>query len=168
LGILVQFVTTPEEISSDIGIVRVLFPPGMALPLHKHADPEIFYLIEGSLEIFQEASTIPPIMEKRNNGWRTFISGEIVSIAGGVIHGVRNSSSEPVMCVIITKNELYSFLHELAHPYSGGEIGPPALNEISELLIVAERHRYWIASPEQNAAVGLILAGEPGARANDG
>ena len=155
LGILVQFLTTPEEISSDISIIRVLIPPGMALPLHKHADPEVFYLLQGSLQVFQATG---------DKGWGTFVPGEIVSIAGSVIHGVRNSSSEPVVCLVITKKELYSFLHELAHPYNGGEIGPPTLSEVSELLTLAERYRYWMASPEENAAVGLVLAGAPGAQ----
>ncbi len=155
LGILVQFLTTPDQIRSDVSIMRTVIPPGMAIPLHRHADPEIFYLLEGSLEVFQDAHD--------QGVWKVFKAGEIVSIEGTVIHAIRNASNEPAICLVITKTELYSFLRELAHPYTRDEpIGNPTSNEMLELFATAKKYRYWMAPPEENAAIGLIIGGTPG------
>src|SRR5579862_5900463 len=53
LGVLLQFLSTPEQINDQIGVMRGTVPPGVVIPLHSHADPEIFYVLNGSLEVFQ-------------------------------------------------------------------------------------------------------------------
>ena len=48
-GVLLQFLSTPEQINDQISVMRVTNPSGVVIPLHSHADPEIFYVLNGSL-----------------------------------------------------------------------------------------------------------------------
>ena len=108
LGILLQFLSTPEQINDQIGVMRGTVPSGVVIPLHSHADPEIFYVLNGSLEVFQA--------EGPSEGWNA-TAGEVVSIPGNVRHAVRNTSPSPMTSIIVTKQELYSFFRELARPF---------------------------------------------------
>jgi len=84
LGVLLQFLSTPEQINDQISVMRGTFPSGVVIPLHSHADPEIFYVLNGSLEVFQA--------EGPSEGWQTVNAGEVVSIPGNVRHALRNTS----------------------------------------------------------------------------
>ena len=41
------------------------------IPLHSHADPEIFYVLDASLEVFQAKGP--------SEGWQTINAGNVVS-----------------------------------------------------------------------------------------
>src|ERR1700722_6228090 len=43
LGVLLQFLSTPEQINDQIGVMRGTVPSGVVIHIHRHADPEIFY-----------------------------------------------------------------------------------------------------------------------------
>ena len=75
-GVLLQFLSTPEQINDQISVMRGTVPSGAVIPLHSHADPEIFYVLNGSLEVFQA--------EGPSAGWQTVNTGEVVSIPGNV------------------------------------------------------------------------------------
>jgi quercetin dioxygenase-like cupin family protein len=83
-GVLLQFLSTPEQINDQISVMRGTIPSGVVIPLHSHADPEIFYVLNGSLEVFQA--------EGPSAGWQTVNAGEVVSIPGNVRHALRNTS----------------------------------------------------------------------------
>lgn len=70
------------------------YPPRAVIPLHSHTDAEIFYVTEGTLEVFQDDGI--------SSGWQTVNTGEVVTIAGGVKHALRNPSSTMVMTVLPT------------------------------------------------------------------
>jgi hypothetical protein len=53
LGVLLQFLSTPEQSNDQISVMHGTVPSGVVIPLHSHADPEIFYVLDGSLEVFQ-------------------------------------------------------------------------------------------------------------------
>src|SRR5260370_31450236 len=63
LCVLLQFLSTPEQINDQIGVMRGTVPSGVVIPLHSHAYPEIFYVLHGSLEVFQA--------EGPSAGWQT-------------------------------------------------------------------------------------------------
>src|ERR1700688_1952658 len=84
LGVLLQFLSTPAQINDQIGVMRGTVPSGVVIPLHSHADPEIFYVLNGSVEVFQA--------EGPSAGWQTVNAGEVVSIPGNVRHALRNTS----------------------------------------------------------------------------
>ena len=112
LCVLLQFLSTPEQINDQISVMRGTVPPGVVIPLHSHADPEIFYVLNGSLEVFQ------------SERWQTVTAGEVVSVPGNVRHALRNTSPSPITSIIVSKQELYSFFRELARPFDPNR--PPA------------------------------------------
>src|SRR5260370_16431127 len=84
LGVLLQFLSTPEQINDQISMMRGTVPSGVVIPLHSHADPEIFYVLNGSLEVFQA--------EGPSAGWQTVNAAEVVSIPGNASHALRITS----------------------------------------------------------------------------
>src|ERR1700730_2583740 len=109
LGVLLQFLSTPEQIYDEISVMRGTVPSGVVIPLHSHADPEIFYVLHGSHHSFQA--------EGPSAGWQTVNAGEVVTIPGNVRHALRNTSPSPLTSIIVSKQELYSFLRALARPF---------------------------------------------------
>jgi quercetin dioxygenase-like cupin family protein len=146
LGVLLQFLSTPEQINDQISVMRGTVPSGVVIPLHSHADPEIFYVLNGSLEVFQA------------EGWKTVTAGEVVSIPGNARHALRNTSPSPITSIIVSKQELYSFFGELARPFDPNRPpAPPTPEEMQHLFSAAEKYKYWLASREENAAIGISL-----------
>jgi len=151
LGVLLQFLSTPEQINDQIGVMRGTVPSGVVIPLHSHADPEIFYVLNGSLEVFQA--------EGPSASWQTVNAAEVVSISGNVRHAVRNTSPSPMTSIIVTKHELYSFFRELARPFDANRPpAPPTPEEMQQFFRVAEKYEFWLASPDENAAIGISLS----------
>jgi quercetin dioxygenase-like cupin family protein len=150
LGVLLQFLTTPEQINDQICVMRATVLSGVEIPLHSQADPEIFYVLNGSIEVFQA--------EGQSAGWQTVTAGEVVSIPGNVRHALRNTSPSPITSITVSKQELYSFFRELARPFDPNRPpAPPTPEEMQQLFRVAEKYEYWLASPDENAAIGISL-----------
>src|SRR3984957_8955174 len=146
LGVLLQFLSTPEQINDQISVMRGTVPSGVVIPLHSHADPEIFYVLNGSLEVLQA------------EGWQTVTAGEDVSIPGHVRHAARNTSPSPITLITVSKQELYSFFRELARPFDPNwPPAPPTPEEMQQLFNVAKKYEYWLASRDENAAIGISL-----------
>ena len=150
LGVLLQFLSTPEQINDQISVMRGTVPSGVVIPLHSHADPEIFYVLNGSLEVFQA--------EGPYAGWQTMNVGEVVSIPGNVRHALRNTSHSSMTSITVSKQELYSFFRELALPFDPNRPpAPPTPDEMQQLFSAAAKYEYWLASPDENAAIGISL-----------
>ena len=152
LNAQLQFLTTPDQTGSDISMMRTVLPPSATIPLHKHADPEIFYVLGGNLEVFQE--------KLGHAGWDTLRPGQTAAIPGEIKHAVRNPSTEAVICLTITKTKLYSFFRSLAQLSTGDEpVCPPDPGDMRRLFDIAERYGYWLATPEENTAIGISFPG---------
>src|ERR1700754_4095088 len=100
LGVLLQFLSTPQQIDDDICVMRGTIPPGVVIPLHSHADPEIFYVLNGSLEVFQA--------EGQAADCHIVTAGEVFSIPGNVRPSLRNTSPSPTTSITVSKQELYN------------------------------------------------------------
>jgi hypothetical protein len=125
-------------------------PPRAVIPLHSHADAEIFYVTDGTMEVFQDDGI--------SSGWQTVDTSEVVSIAGGVKHAIRNSGSKLVMTVLVSEGQLYRFFRELAELLDPGTAPPvPKPEVMRKLFKVAARYQHWIGSPSENAAIGINL-----------
>jgi quercetin dioxygenase-like cupin family protein len=149
-GPLHQFLVDPADTSGAFGLMRAAVPPGVAVPLHSHADPEVFFVLEGLLDVLQ--------YDDSSNSWLTAGCGDIICIPGGVKHSIRNSSSAAVTVLLATTPNLYEFLRELGGPFNPEQkAGPPTHEDMQRLLALAAKYGYWIASPEENEVVGLIL-----------
>jgi hypothetical protein len=93
---------------------------------------------------------------------RRALPGDLIEVPSNAKHGFRNRSEQPVLQLIITTSKLGRFFQEIVRPVvPGGRISPPAPNEIEHFLETAGRYGYWLATPAENAAVGISLGGEP-------
>lgn len=145
-GVFCEFLVSPEEVGDAICLIRGTMPPGVVVPLHSHAEPELLYILEGSLEVF------------RSSRWTTAGAGEVVTIPGSVKHALRNTSSVPITLALVTKSELYKFFRELAKPFDAKQSNAqPTPEAMQELIRVAGKYGYWLASAEENAAIGLSI-----------
>ena len=147
LGNLIQFLNEPRTGQGDISFMIATLPVGTLVPLHSHADPELFFLLKGSLEVYQETA-----------GWNAAASGQLITIPGNIKHAVRNASDEVVRAILVSKAGIYDFFRELARPFKPESVpNPPTPEELTALFTAASRHGYWIGSPVENAAIGITL-----------
>ena len=55
VGTLLQCVSTPDQNGGSLSVMHGGIPPRAAIPLHSHTDAEIFYVTEGTMEVFHES-----------------------------------------------------------------------------------------------------------------
>jgi len=82
-----------------------------------------------------------------------------VVIPSNVKHALRNSFFPPETLAVVTKSELYKFFFEIAKPFDPSQrSAAPTSQEIEEFVSIAGKYRYWMASPEENASIGLEVS----------
>jgi quercetin dioxygenase-like cupin family protein len=148
LGPEVQFLVDPAEAAGAFGLIRGVVAPGIAVPLHSHADPEVMFVLEGALDFLQHNG--------KTGRWLTARRGEFISIPGNVKHALRNSSPEHTSLVLVTTPNIYGFFRGVAKPVnSNSKPRPLTPADLEQLMTLSNKHNYWLASPEENAAIGL-------------
>jgi quercetin dioxygenase-like cupin family protein len=146
-GVQMQFLVTPDATSAKVAMLHSELHPGTIIPLHSHADAEVFYILSGSLEAYEE-----------EKGWKTYESGQAIAVTGGVKHALRNVSDKSVIAVTVTGEALYDFFVELAVPLeSAPPPAPPTPEQVQRLFAVAAKYSYWLGSPRENATIGIAL-----------
>jgi quercetin dioxygenase-like cupin family protein len=128
-GATIDFLTPVEDGAPCL--MRGTIPAGGVVPLHSHADPETFIVIEGEAESYTDGR------------WVTVAAGDVHHIPGDVRHGWRNGPAPAVMYLVTTAT-MARFFREVA-------VGP------DEFLAISARYGYWNATPEENAAIGLTI-----------
>ena len=147
-GVQLEFLITPEQANGKISLYRGTLPAGIVVPLHSHPEPEVFYVLEGNLEVYQESGA--------QQGWSTLRHGNVLAIPGDVKHALRNTSSSPATTVLVTPDQLYKFFREIAKPLDA----QPAVrspDDLQQLFTTAAKYSYWMGSREENAAIGINL-----------
>jgi quercetin dioxygenase-like cupin family protein len=131
-------------------VIKATIPAGASVPLHSHPDAESFYVLSGEGQ---------SLVETAHDGfvWQTLRPGDFVDVTGGAKHAWRNLSAEPFETIIIVTPKLGQFLRESGRPLSSGCASPPTPEEMQDLIERSARYGYWMASPEENAAVGISL-----------
>ena len=51
-GVLLNFLVTPDKTGHEISLFKGTLPPGVVIPVHSHDEAEVFYVLEGSLEVY--------------------------------------------------------------------------------------------------------------------
>lgn len=149
-GVLLNFLVTPNETGHEITLFKGTLPPGVVIPLHGHAEPEVLYVLEGSLEVYRESGEAP--------GWSTTQPGGVLAIPGNLNHALRNTSSTPTTVLLVTQGELYNFFRSIAKPFEAEQMpGRPSPEDMQQLFAAAAKYHYWMASPEENATIGISL-----------
>jgi quercetin dioxygenase-like cupin family protein len=145
LGVGIEFLLAPSSSSHEQAVLRCELPGGTIVPLHRHQDMEIFYLLSGSMEFYTDV-----------NGWKTLRAGEVMVIESNVKHALRNLSDETAVSVTVVHASLYHFFWELKLA-SDSPIPTPE-ESFKKLVEAVERYGYWLGSPDENTAIGLRLA----------
>jgi len=150
LGPTVQFLVTPEEGSEALCVLKTVIPAGGFVPLHSHEDVECFYLLSG----IQEA-----LIETRGNlVWTECRAGDYIYVPGGAKHAWRNQSGEPAVSICTTTARLGRFFDEVGGEiYQGEPLLPPSPERLQHFIDTAKRFGYWLGTPEENTAVGILL-----------
>ena len=147
-GPLHQYLVTPEDVSGAFALVRAIVPPASVIPLNSHADPEVFFVLEGTLEFVKYDSD--------SSRWVTASPNDLVCIPGEVRRALRNNSRFPTTVLLATTPNIYGFFRELEKPFDPDQPAmPPTPEDMQRLLALAAKYNYWIASPQENAAIGL-------------
>jgi hypothetical protein len=70
--------------------------------------------------------------------------------------GTQSEIPSPTTTITVSKQELYSFFRELARPFDpDNPPAPPTPEEMQQLFSVAKKYEYWLASRDENAAIGI-------------
>jgi quercetin dioxygenase-like cupin family protein len=135
-----RYLTELTDGDGDYCVMLCTLPPGAVVPMHSHADRETFYVVSGNPDFFHV------------DRWQALGPGELIDAQDGIRHAWRNSSGAIVSMLCVTTMRMGRFLRDIA--VDGGS--DPAAGAQRFLRLVQE-HGYWLATPEQNAAIGLEI-----------
>jgi uncharacterized RmlC-like cupin family protein len=143
-GPAIEFLTWSESFC----VMRAVVPPGVAIPLHRHADAEDFYIISGEQQVLLEGA----------NGleWRDARAGDYVRVPGNLAHAHRNISNEDAIELIVTTARIGRFFQQIGRPVTDS-MAPPTADELAHFVEVAVSYGYVLGSSEENAAVGITV-----------
>ncbi|HYH90061.1 MAG TPA: cupin domain-containing protein [Solirubrobacteraceae bacterium] len=137
LGPTIQFLTAPDDDSAPC-VMRGTIPAGIDVPLHSHADPETFLMLEGEVEGL--------VASAEGFAWVPVAPSDIFHVPGGAKHAFRNRSGTAAVMNIVSTGRIGRFFREVA--------SPPTVEHFAE---TAARYGHWLASPAENAEVGLTV-----------
>jgi quercetin dioxygenase-like cupin family protein len=150
LGPTVQFLTFPGEGHAMPCIMRGTIPPGVAIPLHSHPDPETFLVIAGEVEGLAQT--------EGGFQWLRLGPGDVFHVPSRAKHAFRNHWPRPAVMIAVTTARLGGFFLEVGTPISpGSEPSQPSPETLRRFLETAARYGHWIATPEENMRVGIDL-----------
>jgi quercetin dioxygenase-like cupin family protein len=149
-GPTVQFLTSPEEAGEAFCVLIGVIPKGGFIPIHSHEGIECLFMLSGQQEVVVE--------EEGELRWIVCNAGEFIQVPSGVKHGVLNRSTKPASSLIVTTAKLGRFYKEIGRPIDPeGRQQMPTADELQHLMNAAKRYGYWMATSEENAAVGISL-----------
>jgi quercetin dioxygenase-like cupin family protein len=154
-GPTIQFLTSPEEGKGKFCILIGVLPNRGFIPIHSHDDMECFFVLSGQQEVVVE--------EQGKFRWIVCKAGEFIQVDSGVKHGFLNRSTKPASSLIVTSAKLGRFFQEVGRPIApGSEAEMPTEDELQRLMDAAKRYGYWMASSDENAAVGIPVYASQG------
>lgn len=134
--------------TSEFCVMRAVIPPGGIVALHRHPDPEDFYILSGRHQVL--------VSEEDRLVWHEASEGDYVRIPGGVMHAHRNISDEPAVDLVVTTAQLGRFFLEIGRPVTA-ELRPRTPEEVARFVETSISYGYVLGTPEENAAVGIDL-----------
>ncbi len=149
LGPTVEFLTSPEDPQNDFCVIRGTVPPGVSVPLHSHADTEDFLVLSGELDALRQDS--------QDHTWIKVKANDCIHVPSNAHHAWRNVSDEPTVVLVITTKKLGQFFQEIGRPQTSVSM-PVTPEDLERYAAVNARYGYWIASPEENALVGIHMS----------
>ncbi|MEB3982169.1 cupin domain-containing protein [Mycobacterium sp. 663a-19] len=102
------------------------------------------YILAGSCHVLVE--------DNDDIEWRDAHAGDYIRVPSDAMHALRNVSEEPAVALVITTPHRGAFFREVGRPVGSP---PPTAVEVARFAEIAERYGYRVATPEENAAVGI-------------
>ena len=107
--------------------------------MHSHADRETFYVVSGSPDALN------------GDRWEKLGPGDVFDVRDGAKHAWRNSSQLAASMICVTTTKLTRFLQDIS---TSASTSSPE-KQAQRFLELVHANGYWLASSEENAAVGL-------------
>jgi len=125
-----------EQTGGALFAVRIRMPPGGGPPvMHRHDPGEIYYVLDGEFTIYVDGAT----------GVRrvTAAAGDVVPLAGGTPHTVRNESAADAVAFVVHAPgaPMEGFSRAVAAAATDGDPG------IEDVLAIAARHGIELLGP---------------------
>lgn len=149
LGPTVEFLVLPSECAGGYCMIRGTNPPGVSVPIHSHPDDESFFLFSGFIQALEQ--------HENKFEWINMEAGDFRHVPQGVKHAWKNQSNDPAIAIIATTSRLGRFFQEVGRPVADAFPRPPFEGDVRRFAEVAARYGHWLASPQENAAVGIKL-----------
>jgi mannose-6-phosphate isomerase-like protein (cupin superfamily) len=125
-----------ESSYGPFALVEVSTPPQGGPPaLHRHADQEVFRVLQGTFRFDTIADGQPASVEAT--------AGSVVLIPSMVWHNYRNIGDTPgTLLVVLQPGDMISFFRELGTPAAGAGSTPrpPGPPDRSRVVAIAEKH----------------------------
>ena len=148
-GVSLQVLAELGTGDDDLSLMRGQFPPQIVVPLHSHADREVLYVLDGTLDI-----SLGPTGQA---SWRAVGRGDFVDVANGVPHALRNRGDGPVDILLVATRRIADFFRVLGCPPAEVPPGPPSLARLAAFAQASAARGFWLADRQENAAIGLVL-----------
>ena len=148
-GQTVELLTSPQEAPNDLCVIKGVIPPGVAVPLHSHADVEDFFILSGQAQALKQVAG--------GYEWIDGQAGDLIHAPSGVPHAWRNISNEPLVVLNFTTPKMGRFFQEVGKPLADTP-QPVTPEDLARFMAVSAAYGYWNATPEENAAVGIHLS----------
>ena len=134
-----RYLTELNNGDGDYCVMQCLLPPGIVVPLHSHSDRETFYVISGTPDAYL------------GDHWEMLGPGDVFDARDGLKHAWRNSSGADAAMLCVTTMRLGRFLRDIS---IDGE-QTDRLAHAEHFLKLVHEYGYWLANPQENAAIGL-------------
>ncbi len=136
-----RYLTGVTDGDGDYCVMLCTLPQGVVVPMHSHADRETFYVMSGNPDFF------------RGDHWETLGPGDVIDAQDSIRHAWRNSSATDASMLCVTTMRMARFLRDVAVNDNSADPNAGA----QRFLRLVREHGYWLASPEQNEAIGLDI-----------
>jgi len=132
LGVHCEWKVRAEDTGDSYASIENLVPPGVCVPLHSHAAPETFQVLEGHVEFGRLGPQGPE--------WLAAGPGDYFHIPGGVMHGFRNTGNSVARALVLFRADLAPFFDEAGVPVAPGVFQPPTEEEIAHGVATMRKH----------------------------
>ncbi|QBD80505.1 cupin domain-containing protein [Ktedonosporobacter rubrisoli] len=148
-GPKIEFLIAPEDSQSDFCVMKGIIPPGEFVPLHSHPETEDFLILSGEVQVLKQGP-------QGQSEWITAKTGDYIHVPINVPHAFRNVGNLPVIQFITATKKLGQFLLETGRPLANAA-KPATPEDFARPAVIGARYGFWIATPAENAAIGIHL-----------
>jgi quercetin dioxygenase-like cupin family protein len=139
LGVRLRTLVNAHETGGAYASFEATIPPGVTVPLHTHAESEMFYVLAGELEFAGMGAdgriAVAPVRP-----------GEARFIASRAPHSFRNATAADCRVLILGAGPLDAFFHA-CHAPAAPTAGPPSPEEVARVVAVMQRHGQELLGP---------------------